>query len=54
MTKKKAHAPEFNAKVVLEAIREDMMLAELSKIWWPRDPDKQVEACSDRENSVSV
>ena len=31
MTKRKNHAPEFKAKVVLEAIREEMTLAELSK-----------------------
>ena len=31
MTKRKNHAPEFKAKVALEAIREEMTLAELSK-----------------------
>jgi transposase-like protein len=31
MTKRKNHSPEFNAKVALEAIREEMTLAELSK-----------------------
>ncbi|MDB3929809.1 transposase [Paracoccaceae bacterium] len=31
MTKRKTHAPEFKAKVALEAIHEDMTLAELSK-----------------------
>jgi hypothetical protein len=29
MTKRKNHAPEFKAKVALEAIREDMTLREL-------------------------
>ncbi|MFT7058916.1 MAG: transposase [Pseudorhodobacter sp.] len=29
MTKRKNHAPEFKAKVALEAIREDMTLCEL-------------------------
>ena len=31
MTKRKNHSREFKAKVALEAIREDMTLAELSK-----------------------
>jgi transposase len=31
MTKSKNHAPEFKAKVALEAIREEMTLSELSK-----------------------
>jgi len=31
MKKRKSHSPEFKAKVALEAIREDMTLAELSK-----------------------
>ena len=31
MTKRKNHSPEFKAKVALEAIREEMTLAELSK-----------------------
>ena len=31
MTKRKNHWPEFKARVVLEAIREEMTLAELSK-----------------------
>ena len=31
MTKRKNHSPEFKARVALEAIREEMMLAELSK-----------------------
>ena len=31
MTKRKNHSPDFNAKVALEAIREEMTMAELSK-----------------------
>ena len=31
MTKRKNHSPDFKAKVALEAIREEMTLAELSK-----------------------
>lgn len=31
MKKRKNHSPEFKAKVALEAIREEMTLAELSK-----------------------
>ena len=31
MKNRKNHSPEFNAKVALEAIREEMTLAELSK-----------------------
>ena len=31
MTKRKNHSPEFRAKVALDAIREEMTLAELSK-----------------------
>lgn len=31
MAKRKAHSPDFQAKVALEAIREEMTLAELSK-----------------------
>lgn len=31
MKKRKNHSPEFNARVALEAIREEMTLAELSK-----------------------
>ena len=31
MMKRKNHAPEFKAKVALEAIREEMTLSELSK-----------------------
>ena len=31
MKKRKNHSPDFKAKVALEVIREEMMLAELSK-----------------------
>ncbi|WP_187431548.1 hypothetical protein ROLI_037810 [Roseobacter fucihabitans] len=31
MTKRKNYSPDFKAKVALEAIREEMTLAELSK-----------------------
>jgi transposase len=31
MTKRKIHSPDFKAKVALEAIREEMTMAELSK-----------------------
>jgi transposase len=31
MTKRKNHAPEFKAKIALEAIRKEMTIAELSK-----------------------
>ena len=31
MTKRKHHSPDFKAKVALEAIREEMLMAELSK-----------------------
>lgn len=31
MTKRKKHLPEFKAQIALEAIREDMTLAQLSK-----------------------
>ena len=31
MNKRKNHSPDFKAKVALEAIREEMTLAELSK-----------------------
>ena len=31
MTKRKNHSPDFKAKIALEAIREEMKMAELSK-----------------------
>ena len=31
MTKRKNHSPDFKAKIALEAIREEMTMAELSK-----------------------
>jgi transposase len=31
MTKRKNHSPDFKAKVALDAIREEMTMAELSK-----------------------
>ena len=31
MTKRKNHSPDFKAKVALEAIREEISMAELSK-----------------------
>ena len=34
MTKRKNHSPDFKAKVALEAIREEMSMAELSKKMW--------------------
>ena len=33
MKKRKNHPPEFKARVALEAIREEMRLAELSKTY---------------------
>jgi len=31
MTRRKNHSPDFNAKVAFEAIREEIMISELSK-----------------------
>jgi len=31
MTKRKSHSPDFKVRVALEAIREEMTMAELSK-----------------------
>ena len=50
MAKRKTHTPEFKAKVALEAIREEMTLAELSKkyeVWRASEPDQHVEAGGD-------
>jgi len=60
MAKRKNHSPDFKAKVALEAIREEMTMAELSKKYGvhllpagvcmqtPRgDADRNVEASSD-------
>ncbi len=60
MTKRKNHSPEFKVKVALEAIREEMTMAELSKrygvhllptgvcLQTPRgDPDWDLEARGD-------
>ena len=62
MTKRKNHSPDFKAKVALEAIREEMSMAELSKKYavhllpagvcrqTPRgDPDRDLETGGDRE-----
>ena len=62
MKKRKNHSPEFKAKVALQAIREEMTLAELSKKYGvhllsagacrqtPRgDADRHVETRDDRE-----
>jgi transposase-like protein len=50
MKKRKNHSPEFKAKVALEAIREEMPLAELSKKYGPSYSDRRMEACSDRKH----
>jgi transposase len=60
MTKRKNHPPDFKARVALEAIREEMTLAELSKKHGvhllpagvcrqtPRgNPDWRLETCCD-------
>jgi hypothetical protein len=67
MKKRKNHSPEFKAEVALEAIREEMTLAELSKTYGvhllpagvcvqtPRsDTDWQMEAGRDREHGDSI
>ena len=60
MTKRKNHAPEFKAKVALEAIREDMTLAELSKKYgvhatqistWKRTALDNISAAFERRGS---
>jgi transposase len=60
MTKRKNHSPDFKAKVALEAIREEMTMAELSKKYGVHllpagvcrqtpggDADRDSEACRD-------
>ncbi|MGO4908226.1 transposase [Pseudorhodobacter sp. W20_MBD10_FR17] len=67
MKKRKNHSPEFKAKVALEAIREEMTLAELSKKYdvhllpagvctqTPRgDPYRDVKTRGDREHGDSL
>ena len=44
MKKRKNHSPEFKAKVALEAIREAMTLAELSKKYGVHPTDLLPEA----------
>ena len=63
MTKRKRYSNEFKARVALEAIREELTLAELSKkhgvhllpagdcLQSPRgEYDQRVEACGDQEH----
>ena len=60
MMKRKNHSPDFKAKVALEAIREEMTMAEMSKKYGvhllpagvckqtPRgNADRDMEACGD-------
>jgi len=55
MTKRKNHSPDFKAKVALEAIREEMTLAELSKKYSvPPHADWDLEAGGDQEYGLSV
>jgi len=67
MTKRKNHSPEFKARVALEAIREEMTLAELSKKYGVHllpagvcmqtlrgDPDRHMEAGGDREHCDGI
>lgn len=55
MKKRKNHSPEFKAKVALEAIREEITLAELSKtVWRSPDADRHMEARCDREHDDSL
>ena len=65
MKKRKNHSPEFKAKVALEAIRDEMTLAELSKKYGVHllpagvcmqtlrgDADRHLETCCNRELGV--
>ena len=67
MKKRKNHSPEFKAKVALEAIREEMTLAELSKKYGVHllpagvcmqtlrgDADRDLETSGDREHGDSI
>jgi len=38
MTKRKNHSPDFKARLALEAIREEMSMAELSKKYGVHPP----------------
>ena len=54
MKKRKNHSPEFKAKVALEAIREEMTLAELSKKYGVHStPDRDLETRGD-ENMATA
>ena len=61
MTKRKNHSPDFKAKVALEAIREEMSMAELSKKYgvhptqigtWKRAAKENVAAAFTRKGSA--
>jgi transposase len=67
MTKRKNHSPDFKAKVALEAIREEMTMAELSKKYGVHllpagvcmqtlrgDADRDLEACRYQEYGCGV
>jgi transposase len=60
MTKRKNHSPDFKARVALEAIREEMKMAELSKKYgvhptqigsWKRAAIKNMAAAFSRRGS---
>jgi len=67
MTKRKNHSPDFKTKVALEAIREEMTMAELSKKYGVHllpasvcmqtlrgHADRDLEACHDQEYGCGV
>ena len=67
MTKRKNHSPDFKAKVALEAIRDEMTLAELSKKYGVHllpagvcaqtlrgDPNWDLETRGDREHGDGI